>query len=372
MMAAEAGSTATGAAIAPPGGLELVEVDEPVGQRCRVAPTTATVSTPSSASPMRREPVEIVGAPERRPRSRRHLHPGPAKDVADLLRSVEVDDGHHHRPEEGGGVEGDGRLDPVRQLERDRVARTDPPVGQGPGQPPGADVATRRTCPSRAASSEWIRNVWSAWSRSASSSRLPSVRSSQRPSASQRCSRSARHSAQGPPRSVGRRPSVVTARRSAPGSAVVDARLRCHHARRSPAARPAVRRGRRAATWASRSAMAPTARRAAPGPGRRRRRRRRSRCTRSRPGWRATWAPWSRGTGRGRPASTSKVPAHDDHGDAPSFCRVPGLRPPCPRTLNTTMIWPTGAADGGEPPWSTRDTWSGPTTGSTSWPGATG
>ena len=80
-------------------------------------------------------------------RGDQHPHPGPAEDVADLLRSVEVDDGDHHRPEEGGGVEGDRRLHPVGQLERHRVARAHPPGGQGPGQTPGPPVQVAERAP---------------------------------------------------------------------------------------------------------------------------------------------------------------------------------------------------------------------------------
>ena len=60
-----------------------------------------------------RQPVEVVGVPERG-RGHQDPHPGAAQDVADLLRSVEVDDGDHHRPQEGGGVE--GRRRPPTQL----------------------------------------------------------------------------------------------------------------------------------------------------------------------------------------------------------------------------------------------------------------
>ncbi len=51
--------------------------------------------------------------------------PGPAlaQDEADLLGPVEVDDRHQGDAEHGAGVEGDGRLDPVGQLEGDHVAR---------------------------------------------------------------------------------------------------------------------------------------------------------------------------------------------------------------------------------------------------------
>ncbi len=62
-------------------------------------------------------------------------HPGATQDVPHLLRTVEVDDGHHRRPQQGGGVEGDGGLRPVGQLERHRVARSHPPFGQRPRQP---------------------------------------------------------------------------------------------------------------------------------------------------------------------------------------------------------------------------------------------
>ena len=53
--------------------------------------------------------------------------PGPtlAQDEADLLGPVEVDDGDKGDAEHGAGIEGDGGLDPVGQLEGHHVARSE-------------------------------------------------------------------------------------------------------------------------------------------------------------------------------------------------------------------------------------------------------
>ena len=73
--------------------------------------------------------AEAVGGHQR-------LHARLAQDVADLLRAVEVDDRHHDRSEIRDRVEGRGRFEPVRELERDRVA--------GPDAAPRRPAATRR------------------------------------------------------------------------------------------------------------------------------------------------------------------------------------------------------------------------------------
>jgi hypothetical protein len=49
------------------------------------------------------------------------------EDVVDLLGPVEVHDRDDHRPQVGGGPEGDARLDPVRELDDYHVTRSDPP-----------------------------------------------------------------------------------------------------------------------------------------------------------------------------------------------------------------------------------------------------
>ena len=67
------------------------------------------------------------------------LHTRLAQDVADLLRAVEVHDRHDDRAEIRNRVEGRSRLEPVRQLERNRVAGTD-----APGSQPGRDPARER------------------------------------------------------------------------------------------------------------------------------------------------------------------------------------------------------------------------------------
>ena len=82
--------------------------------------------------------AEAIGGDER-------LHPRLAQDVADLLGAVEVHDRHHDRAEVRDRVEGRGRLEPVRELERDRVARLDPAGAQPGGDTPRqrVDVAER-------------------------------------------------------------------------------------------------------------------------------------------------------------------------------------------------------------------------------------
>ena len=117
----------------PPGRLQLVEVEEPAGQwscgpddRHRLDPVEGVAHAP--------QPVEVVGLPERG-RGDEGPHPGATQDVAHLLRPVEVDDGDHGRTQQGRGVEGDGGLRPVGQLERHRVTRSHPALGQRAGQP---------------------------------------------------------------------------------------------------------------------------------------------------------------------------------------------------------------------------------------------
>ena len=64
-----------------------------------------------------------------------HQRPGAAlaEDEAQLLGTVEVHDRHQRHPEHGAGVEGDGRVDPVGQLEGHDVARTEPERAQAAG-----------------------------------------------------------------------------------------------------------------------------------------------------------------------------------------------------------------------------------------------
>ena len=71
--------------------------------------------------------------------------PALAQDETDLLGPVEVHDGDEGDPEHGAGVEGDGGLHPVGQLEGDDVARAEPERAQAGGHPQGlvVDVADR-------------------------------------------------------------------------------------------------------------------------------------------------------------------------------------------------------------------------------------
>ena len=80
----------------------------------------------------RRQVGQVVALADARHDDQR---PGPAlaEDEADLLGAVEVHDRHQRHAEHGAGVEGDGRLDPVGQLEGDDVARTEPEGAQPAG-----------------------------------------------------------------------------------------------------------------------------------------------------------------------------------------------------------------------------------------------
>ena len=64
-----------------------------------------------------------------------HQRPGAAlaEDEAQLLGTVEVHDRHQRHPEHGAGVERDGGVDPIGQLEGDDVARSEPERAQAAG-----------------------------------------------------------------------------------------------------------------------------------------------------------------------------------------------------------------------------------------------
>ena len=68
-------------------------------------------------------------------RGHERLHPRAPEDVADLLRAVEVHDRHDDRAEVRDRVERGRGLDPVRELERDRVAGPDAAGAQAGGDP---------------------------------------------------------------------------------------------------------------------------------------------------------------------------------------------------------------------------------------------
>ena len=104
-----------------------------------------------------------------------------AQDVADLLRAVEVHDRHDDRAEVRDRVERRGRLEPVRKLERDRVAGLHAARPQ-PGRDRRASASTSPSVPRYGVRSERTVNGSAAASRSPSASRLPSVWSSQNPS----------------------------------------------------------------------------------------------------------------------------------------------------------------------------------------------
>ncbi len=78
-------------------------------------------------------------------RSTRTRAPDCAEDEPDFLHAVEVHDRHRHRAEERRRPERRRRLDPVRQLERDQVARADAPGAKPSGDAAGeiGDVAER-------------------------------------------------------------------------------------------------------------------------------------------------------------------------------------------------------------------------------------
>ena len=76
---------------------------------------------------------QVVAVPEAVGRHHDVRRGGP-DDVADLLRTVEVDDRDHDGPEVRRGPERDARLHPVRQLDDDDVARAHSPGRQGTGQ----------------------------------------------------------------------------------------------------------------------------------------------------------------------------------------------------------------------------------------------
>ena len=82
---------------------------------------------------------QVVGLPEA---GRGHDDVGlhDVEDVAHLLRPVEVHDRHDDRAELRGAPEGDRRLDPVRQLEHDDVARSDAPGLERRGERSGRPV----------------------------------------------------------------------------------------------------------------------------------------------------------------------------------------------------------------------------------------
>ena len=120
--------------VGPPGALQLGEAHRARRQRSGGAHHRHGVDAVEGV-PHPLEAGQVVGAAEGG-RGDQHPHPGPPQDVPDLLGAVEVDDGDDHRPEEGGGVEGDRRLHPVGELEGHRVAGADPPGGQAVGQAP--------------------------------------------------------------------------------------------------------------------------------------------------------------------------------------------------------------------------------------------
>ena len=68
------------------------------------------------------------------------LHSSALQDVQDLLRSVEVDDGHDDRAEVGHRVERRRGLDPVRELECDRVTGADAARSEAGGHAAGQRV----------------------------------------------------------------------------------------------------------------------------------------------------------------------------------------------------------------------------------------
>ena len=76
------------------------------------------------------EVTEAVGGDE-------DARAGLAEDEPDFLRAVEVHDRHRHRSEERRRPERRSRLDPVRQLERDQVARADAPGVEPTGDASG-------------------------------------------------------------------------------------------------------------------------------------------------------------------------------------------------------------------------------------------
>ena len=86
-----------------------------------------------------RQVGQVVTLPDARHRDQR---PRPAlpQDETDLLGSVEVHDGDEGDPEHGAGVEGDGGLHPIGQLEGDDIPRAEPERAQAGGHPQGLVV----------------------------------------------------------------------------------------------------------------------------------------------------------------------------------------------------------------------------------------
>ena len=101
-------------------------------------------------------PPELLGGDE-------HLRPRRGDDVAQFLAAVEVHDRHHDGTEEGRGPERHRRLHPVRQLNRDGVARPDTTRAQAGGQPAGMQTRHRRRCPRRAEPRSAPRSRWPGW-----------------------------------------------------------------------------------------------------------------------------------------------------------------------------------------------------------------
>ena len=132
MSAGAIGSTATGASIAP---CSSRSVNANVPAARAVADDRDPLEVVDVALGPDRVEVgeevlvaEPVGGHER-------LHPGAPEDVADLLGAVEVHDRHDDRAEVRDRVERGRRLDPVRELERDRVAGPDAPGAQARRDP---------------------------------------------------------------------------------------------------------------------------------------------------------------------------------------------------------------------------------------------
>ncbi len=87
--------------------------------------------------------AEAVGGDER-------LHARLAQDVADLLRPVEVHDRHDDRAEIRDRVERGRGLEPVRELERDRVAGPDAAGAESAGDAARQPVDVAEACRGRA------------------------------------------------------------------------------------------------------------------------------------------------------------------------------------------------------------------------------
>ena len=125
---------------------------------------------------------QVVALPDTRHDDER---PGAAlaEDEAELLGPVEVHDRHQRHAEHAAGVEGDGRVDPVGQLEGHHVARPEPERAQARRRRAATPRRPRR--PSRGTGSSATKCGSAASGPPGGQSRRnsPSVRSSHAPSA---------------------------------------------------------------------------------------------------------------------------------------------------------------------------------------------